>query len=197
MSTLAERLKTHADDLALGYEIGNGTRREDLIATLREAAAALEAISRLSAANAELARQVCAANERAERERGELAHQARLSIAAACRRAEAAERALQEADKALPCGHHHSLLVKSVESEHSFCELCEARNAQRDAETMEASLLKARDAAYNEAVAECVEKARGTAEQLSQGYEREKAALRTFADTLEAAAHYRALRRTP
>lgn len=42
----------------------------------------------------------------------------------------------------MPCGHHESLLVKSVESDYQFCELCEARHRQRDAETMERWLKK-------------------------------------------------------
>lgn len=37
----------------------------------------------------------------------------------------------------LPCGHHPSLLVKSVESDYQFCELCECRRMRNDAEQME------------------------------------------------------------
>jgi hypothetical protein len=35
------------------------------------------------------------------------------------------------------CGHHISLLIKSVESDYSFCELCECQSMKRDAEAME------------------------------------------------------------
>ena len=55
-----------------------------------------------------------------------------------------------ERDEALavqPCGHHHSLLVRSVESEYTFCELCEARHMQRDAETADAAHRVERDKA--------------------------------------------------
>jgi hypothetical protein len=37
----------------------------------------------------------------------------------------------------LPCRHHHSLRVSSVESDYEFCELCEARSRLRDALAME------------------------------------------------------------
>ena len=37
----------------------------------------------------------------------------------------------------LPCGHHSSLLVKSVESNYQFCELCECRKERNDALEME------------------------------------------------------------
>lgn len=40
----------------------------------------------------------------------------------------------------LPCGHPDELLVKSVESDHQFCELCECRDRLRDALEMERSL---------------------------------------------------------
>lgn len=36
-----------------------------------------------------------------------------------------------------PCGHHPSLIVRSVESEYQFCELCEARRERNDAIAME------------------------------------------------------------
>lgn len=36
-----------------------------------------------------------------------------------------------------PCGHHPSLIVRSVESEYQFCELCEARSERNDALKME------------------------------------------------------------
>ena len=39
--------------------------------------------------------------------------------------------------KPLPCGHHHSLRVRSVESDYEFCQLCEARSELRDALAME------------------------------------------------------------
>lgn len=38
----------------------------------------------------------------------------------------------------LVCGHDDSLLIKSVESDYQFCELCEARKMQQDAEKQEA-----------------------------------------------------------
>jgi hypothetical protein len=39
----------------------------------------------------------------------------------------------------LPCGHHKSLLLKSAETGLPlYCDLCDARSAQRDAEEMEA-----------------------------------------------------------
>ena len=41
---------------------------------------------------------------------------------------------------ALPCGHHHSLGVRNIESNVVFCELCEARDELRDALTMERDL---------------------------------------------------------
>lgn len=47
--------------------------------------------------------------------------------------------------KALACGHHDSLLIRSVDSEHSFCELCEERSRRKDAETREAELERERD----------------------------------------------------
>lgn len=57
------------------------------------------------------------------------------------RRIEAERDALVERVKELeqcqPCGHHISLLVKSVESESQFCELCDCRQRRNDAETME------------------------------------------------------------
>lgn len=37
----------------------------------------------------------------------------------------------------LPCGHHESLRVTSVESGTSWCELCETRDRLRDALTAE------------------------------------------------------------
>jgi hypothetical protein len=40
----------------------------------------------------------------------------------------------------LACGHPHSLLIRSVESDYSFCELCDTRNQRDDAVTMEAAL---------------------------------------------------------
>jgi len=49
------------------------------------------------------------------------------------------------------CGHDSSLMVKSVESDYSCCELCECRDRLRDALTMERELsaevkeLKARE----------------------------------------------------
>lgn len=44
-----------------------------------------------------------------------------------------------------PCGHHMSLRIKSVESDYEFCELCEARHMQRDAETAESNYRAQRD----------------------------------------------------
>ncbi len=45
----------------------------------------------------------------------------------------------------LPCGHPSELLVKSVESDHQFCELCECMSMRDDAEAQEAALLVERD----------------------------------------------------
>lgn len=40
----------------------------------------------------------------------------------------------------LPCGHHDSLLVKSIESDYQYCQLCECQSQLRDALTMEREL---------------------------------------------------------
>jgi len=40
----------------------------------------------------------------------------------------------------LPCGHPALMLVRSVESDYCFCELCEARKERDDALQMEAHL---------------------------------------------------------
>lgn len=45
----------------------------------------------------------------------------------------------------LECGHHGSLLVRSVESDYQFCELCECMSMRNDAEMREAELLSERD----------------------------------------------------
>lgn len=45
----------------------------------------------------------------------------------------------------LPCGHHTSLRVRSVESNYEYCDLCETMSRMRDALTMEADLLKERN----------------------------------------------------
>jgi hypothetical protein len=50
----------------------------------------------------------------------------------------------------LPCGHHKSLEIVSVESDYRACELCEARSMKRDAETMEVHYKEQRDAANAE-----------------------------------------------
>ena len=42
----------------------------------------------------------------------------------------------------LPCGHHRSLLVESVESDYKFCDLCECRKRRNDAEQMERAHLR-------------------------------------------------------
>lgn len=47
----------------------------------------------------------------------------------------------EEMVRRLQCGHHSSLLIKSVESDYQVCELCEALHRKRDAETMEAHLI--------------------------------------------------------
>ena len=44
---------------------------------------------------------------------------------------------VEELRKQLDCGHPASLLVRSVESDYSFCELCEARKERNDALEME------------------------------------------------------------
>lgn len=46
----------------------------------------------------------------------------------------------------LECGHPAALLVKSVESDYKFCELCECRSQRNDAEKREAELLAERSA---------------------------------------------------
>lgn len=38
----------------------------------------------------------------------------------------------------LACGHPTALLIRSTESDYSFCELCEARSERNDAQKMEA-----------------------------------------------------------
>jgi hypothetical protein len=38
---------------------------------------------------------------------------------------------------ALPCGHHPSLFIKSVESDAQWCELCDMRSQRNDAVQME------------------------------------------------------------
>lgn len=42
-----------------------------------------------------------------------------------------------QAEVELPCGHHSSLLVKSVESNYQYCDFCECRKQRNDALTME------------------------------------------------------------
>ena len=42
-----------------------------------------------------------------------------------------------DGEQPLPCGHHASLLVKSVESDYQYCDLCECRKQRNDAEEME------------------------------------------------------------
>ncbi len=49
-----------------------------------------------------------------------------------------------------PCGHPLSLKISSVESDHTFCELCESQNMQRDAETAEAANLARAERAERE-----------------------------------------------
>lgn len=46
---------------------------------------------------------------------------------------------------AQPCGHHVSLLSKSVESDYTFCQLCEARHMMRDSETAWKATIAERD----------------------------------------------------
>lgn len=41
----------------------------------------------------------------------------------------------------LKCGHPISLLIRSVESDYAFCELCEERSMRKDSEEMEYHLL--------------------------------------------------------
>ena len=45
-----------------------------------------------------------------------------------------------------PCGHHISLKISSVESTHTFCELCEMRSERNDAVEMEIHLRAKLDA---------------------------------------------------
>jgi hypothetical protein len=57
----------------------------------------------------------------------------------------------------LPCGHHKSLLLKSAETGLPlYCDLCDARSAQRDAEEMEAKYA-AQVEALEAVVKECLE----------------------------------------
>ena len=46
-------------------------------------------------------------------------------------------RTVEAAIAKLPCGHHASLLVRSVESGYKYCDLCECRKQRNDAEQME------------------------------------------------------------
>lgn len=52
----------------------------------------------------------------------------------------------ERAEAVLPCGHPVSLLIKSVESEHQFCELCDTYDRRNDAEQRERELMAERDA---------------------------------------------------
>lgn len=44
---------------------------------------------------------------------------------------------LAECERSLECGHPASLLVKSLESDAQWCELCDTRSRRNDAEAME------------------------------------------------------------
>lgn len=46
----------------------------------------------------------------------------------------------------MKCGHHESLLVRSVKSDAEICELCDMRSQRNDAEASEARLQKKHDA---------------------------------------------------
>lgn len=65
-----------------------------------------------------------------EIERLDPAYTAGLDVAIDIIRAQALADAGQEMQ---PCGHPASLLIKSVESDHQFCELCETYDQKRDA----------------------------------------------------------------
>lgn len=61
-------------------------------------------------------------------------------LAAANEAREKAERERDEAAKVLPCGHPSALLVRSVESDYTACELCDCRQRRDDAERVETEL---------------------------------------------------------
>ncbi|MBS1725007.1 MAG: hypothetical protein JSS66_18870 [Armatimonadetes bacterium] len=73
----------------------------------------------------------------------------------------------------LPCGHHPSLEIRSVESDYRACELCEARSMMRDAETMERRHRGEREAAT------------ARADALQQRVEALEEALKPFANVAE------------
>lgn len=61
------------------------------------------------------------------------------------------EEARAEAERKLNCGHPAALLGRSVESDYSFCELCEARSMLRDALYSEGELKREREEARQRA----------------------------------------------
>lgn len=64
----------------------------------------------------------------------------RAELAAANEARQKAERERDEAAKVLPCGHPSALLVRSVESDYTACELCDCRQRRDDAERVETEL---------------------------------------------------------
>lgn len=52
----------------------------------------------------------------------------------------AAGERVRELAEEMTCGHHKSLLVRSVESDYRYCDLCETKSRLRDALTMEREL---------------------------------------------------------